>query len=155
MSDLVETETPYEPQNWFWIVNGDTSRAWSSAVGQYVSEYPADRVSKTFSEDELSDSLRRYGLALPKPTSSDYAAAIQAHVDATARARGYNGPATLASYIASTVPAWAQEAQTFVAWRDAVWIYAYGELAKVQSGERVQPTISALVEELPSIVWPT
>lgn len=145
----------FNPRAWFWIVGGDESRAWSSAVGEYVSEYPTDTVTRILDEEELSDVLRRYGLTLPRPTTSDFAAAIQSHIDATARARGYNGPATLASYVSSTVPAWAIEAQTFVAWRDAVWVYAYGELAKVQAGQRPQPVVDEIVAELPTIYWPT
>lgn len=144
----------YDVKNWFWIVGGDESRAWSSAVGGYVAGYPTDRLTRIASEAELNDVLRRYGLALPAPTQDDYAAAIQAHIDTTARARGYNGPATLASYVASTAQAWATEAQAFVAWRDSVWVYAYGELAKVQTGHRPQPTVDAIVLELPTIDWP-
>lgn len=151
---MMDDLTTYEPKNWFWVVGGDESRAWSSAQGQYVAEYPANRTTRILNEDELCDVLRPHGLALPKLTAAEYAKAIQDHVDATARARGHNGPATLASYVSSTVPAWAIEAQTFVAWRDAVWVYAYGELAKVQAGIRPQPTVDEIVSELAPIVWP-
>lgn len=48
--------------------------------------------------------------------------AVDDHVEAVARAKGYNGAAHLASYVASTVKAWADEAAAFVAWRDAVWL---------------------------------
>lgn len=89
------------------------------------------------------------------PKQADYAAAIQAHVDGAARSRGYHDGFALAGYVTSTVPTWADEAAAFIAWRDAVWSYAYGELAKVQAGERAQPTILELVGELPGISWPT
>lgn len=91
----------------------------------------------------------------PPPTESDYANAIQAHIDAVARSKNYADGFALASYVNSTVPAWAAEATSFVAWRDQVWVYAYTELAKVQSGQRPQPTIAELVSELPQIVWPS
>jgi len=91
----------------------------------------------------------------PEPlTQADYAAAIQLMIDETARSRKYSDGASLASYVASTVPAWAAEAQVFVSWRDAVWIYAYGEFAKVQAGQRAQPTIIEIISELPMISWP-
>lgn len=80
--------------------------------------------------------------------------ALQAHVDATARERTFRDGVTLASYVASTNPQWAAEAQAFVAWRDAVWAYAYGELAKVQGGLREQPTVEDFLTELPAIDWP-
>lgn len=31
----------HNPRNWFWLVGGDESRFWSSAVGAYVTELPA------------------------------------------------------------------------------------------------------------------
>lgn len=99
---------------------------------------------------------RTFGLAKPVValTVDDYRLAIQAHVDATAIVRNYDSGTSLASYVASTNPAWAAEAAVFVAWRDAVWTYAYAELDKVLSAEREQPTIEAFIGELPVIEWP-
>lgn len=88
------------------------------------------------------------------PDMSTFTAAIDAHVEQTARDRQYNGAAHLASYVTSTVPAWAAEAQTFVAWRDAVWLFALAELAAIQSGENSVPSIPDLVASLPEIEWP-
>ncbi len=58
----------YTPHNWFWVVNGDTSRAWSSAASAYVTEYPFDTLTRIESEAALTDVLRPYGLAGPSPT---------------------------------------------------------------------------------------
>lgn len=80
--------------------------------------------------------------------------AIQAHVDGAAQSRRYDSGNSLASYVASTDPAWAAEAQTFVAWRDGVWRYAYAELDRVLTGERQQPTVEDFLKELPAMVWP-
>jgi hypothetical protein len=88
------------------------------------------------------------------PPQQVYSAAVQAHIDATARGRGYDSGVSLASYVASTITSWAAEAAAFVAWRDAVWAYAYMELAKVRNAERSQPTVAELVAELPTITWP-
>lgn len=90
----------------------------------------------------------------PPPDLRTYTAAIDARVEAVARGRGYNGAAHLASYAVSTVPAWATEARAFVAWRDAVWLEAMGELAKVQAGEIAPPGVTELVAGLPVIQWP-
>lgn len=92
--------------------------------------------------------------ARSQPKAEDYSAAIQGHVDATAQAREYADGVTLASYANSTNATWAAEAQAFISWRDAVWAYAYQELAKVQSGQRPVPTVAQIVSELPAIVWP-
>lgn len=88
------------------------------------------------------------------PAIIDYENAIQNLVDNTARERQFRDGVTLASYIGSTKPKWASEAQAFVAWRDNVWSYAYGELAKVQAGQREQPTVYQFLGEIARIAWP-
>lgn len=88
------------------------------------------------------------------PTIIDYESAIQNLVDSTAREKQFRDGVTLASYIGSTIPKWAAEAQAFVAWRDNVWSYAYGELAKVQAGQREQPTVEQFLTEIAPIAWP-
>ncbi|SDJ25129.1 hypothetical protein SAMN05428983_0824 [Agrobacterium fabrum] len=90
----------------------------------------------------------------PIPTVIDYENAIQNLVDSTAREKQFRDGVTLASYTASTKPNWAAEAQAFVAWRDNVWFYAYGELAKVQAGQRQQPSVEEFLAEITPIEWP-
>ncbi|KRE13459.1 hypothetical protein ASE63_18475 [Bosea sp. Root381] len=90
----------------------------------------------------------------PPLTVDDYRRAIQAHIDTTARQRNYDSGVTCASYLGSTNTAWAAEATAFVAWRDAVWAHAYTELAAVEAGEREQPTVAEIVDELPAMGWP-
>ncbi|MDD7908683.1 hypothetical protein PUV47_02030 [Pseudovibrio exalbescens] len=91
----------------------------------------------------------------PAPTEADYEAAIQAVIDEAAATRRYMHGNSLASYTASTNPRWAAEAQAFVAWRDAVWAYAYAELDKVLAGKRARPTVEQFLTELPVIEWPS
>lgn len=88
------------------------------------------------------------------PTITDYENAIKNLVDETAREKQFRDGVTLASYIGSTIPKWAAEAQAFVAWRDNVWSYAYGELVKVQAGQREQPTVEQFLTEITPIAWP-
>ncbi|UXS24180.1 hypothetical protein [Agrobacterium tumefaciens] len=88
------------------------------------------------------------------PSIADYENAIQNLVDNTARERQFRDGVTLASYIGSTKSKWAAEANAFVAWRDNVWTYAYGELAKVQAGQRQQPTVEQFLGEIARIAWP-
>lgn len=101
-------------------------------------------------EEELAFEASRQSV----PALQDFSVAVQKLIDETAAARNYTNGVSLASYAASTVPAWAAEATTFIAWRDAVWSYAYAQLALVQAGTRAQPAVAVLVSELPSIVWP-
>lgn len=94
----------------------------------------------------------------PVPTTEDmveaFRTAIQSHVDTVATSRRYDSAVSLASYVASNNPAWAAEAQAFVSWRDAVWVYAYAEMDKVLNGQRDQPGIAEFIGELPAMVWP-
>ncbi len=84
------------------------------------------------------------------PTVDDYRASIDAHVEATARSRAYNSAAHLASYAGSTVPLWASEAATFIAWRDQVWLTSIGLMQTLQ-----EPLpIAEVLELLPQIEWP-
>jgi hypothetical protein len=87
------------------------------------------------------------------PTIAAYQMTIDAHVQATAQARSYNDGASCAGYVASTVPAWAEEATAFIAWRDAVYVFAFDALAAVQAGGP-PPTVEALIASLPAMEWP-
>lgn len=78
-------------------------------------------------------------------------AAVQAHVDTIARERLYDNGNSLASYVASTNPKWAAEAQAFVAWRDAVWAQVYSLWAAPPDP---WPTPEAVIADLPAIIWP-
>lgn len=75
-------------------------------------------------------------------------AAVEARIEAQARALGYSSAAQLASYAASTVPEWAAEARTFVAWRDAVWLAVQAHLAG--AGDTL-PEADRVLAKLP--VW--
>lgn len=92
---------------------------------------------------------------LPPPTPEQlqaaYTAAIGAHVEATARARGYTSAVSCATYAASTIPAWQAEGAAFVAWRDAVWTAALAMLAAVQAGGGIP---ESPIAGLPEMVWP-
>jgi len=90
----------------------------------------------------------------PPPTQAQYATAIQGHIDATARSKGYADGVACASYITSTMPGWQAEAAVFVPWRDSVWLSAYLIMGQVQAGQRPAPTIESLIAELPVIDWP-
>jgi hypothetical protein len=81
-------------------------------------------------------------------------AAVQPHLDATARARSYDSALSCVSYIDSTVTTYQAEAAAMRDWRDAVWLRCYELLAEVQAGTRPIPTESELIALLPAIVWP-
>lgn len=133
--------------------------------GSFVAEvnglpYHVEAGSALFEDAEkaakqLGNALQYEPMPEALPLSiADYEAAIQGHVDDTARSRQFRDGVTMASYASSTNPQWAAEAHAFIAWRDAVWAFAYAELAKVQAGEREQPSIDQFLAELPAVNWP-
>lgn len=147
-------ETTYDPSNWFWKV-GERTSYWSSAASSYVETVPDGRpFTSIATESELSDVLRSYGLVVPAPTEMDYGAAIQAMLDAKAQERGYDDIQSAVSYRDDTNATFAAEGEAYFAWRSAVWTYAYAELAKVQAGQRAQPTVAEFLTELPAVVLP-
>jgi len=70
----------YDVRNWFWIIDGDEARAWSSAAGGYVTDYPHEQTTRIANEVELYDVLARAGLAHKAPqqafSSSEVRAAL-------------------------------------------------------------------------------
>ena len=90
----------------------------------------------------------------PPLTEADYTRAIQTHLDAQAQARQYDSIQSAVTYIDDPNPTYAAEAAALRDWRSSVWTYALAELARVQAGERVQPSVEDLVAELPPLAWP-
>lgn len=90
----------------------------------------------------------------PALTVTDFTNAVQAHLDATARTRNYDGILSACSYATSADLKFGAEGKAAVIWRDKVWLYCYAELAKVQAATRSVPaTTAAFVAELPVISW--
>lgn len=85
---------------------------------------------------------------------SRLSAAVQTHLDATARARSYNSALSCVSYVDSTVAQYRTEATAMRDWRDAVWQRCYELLAEVQAGQRPIPSEQELIALLPTILWP-
>lgn len=79
---------------------------------------------------------------------------VQAHLDATAKERGYDGILSLCSYATSSVAKFAAEGQAGVNWRDAVWADATLTLEQVLAGAISAPTAEELIAALPPMVWP-
>ncbi len=90
----------------------------------------------------------------PPITQADYSNAIQAHLDAKARERQYDGIQTAITYRDDPNPQFAAEGEALFAWRSAVWTYSTSELKKVMAGEREQPSVAEFIAELPAFIWP-
>lgn len=92
----------------------------------------------------------------PEPTYAEIVAgltaAIQAHLDATAKQYGYDDMKTAVTYADEpAVPKFQQEGQALRAWRSLVWEVAFAELALYQEGAPI-PTGEQIIEKLPAFV---
>lgn len=88
------------------------------------------------------------------PTVNDFVSAIKQKFDTVAQEKQFDGQISIATYVTSLNPQWKAESDAFIAWRDAVWEYAYKEFSKFQSGELTMPSIADFLAELPVIQWP-
>ena len=79
---------------------------------------------------------------------------LAAYVDSVARQQQYNDAVSCASYINSTNAIWKAQAETFIAWRDAVYTYVIAQETLMQTGARTIPTFAEFQTELPVIAWP-
>ena len=76
-------------------------------------------------------------------------AAIQAHLDATAKQYGYDDMKTAVTYADEPfIPKFQMEGQALRKWRSHVWAVAYTELDKRQEGDPI-PTGEELIALLP------
>lgn len=93
----------------------------------------------------------------PQPTTDElkrmFTLVVQEHLDKTVQARGYDNIVSCCSYVASSDPVFAAEAQAAVVWRDKVWRYCYTQLDLILSGQRELPGIADFITELEAINW--
>ncbi len=84
--------------------------------------------------------------------------AIDGYLDDVACERRYSDIVSLCSYYGSAHPKFGPEARAAVVWRDAIWDYCYGQLARIKTGTRKDlPTPDEFVAELRRerpIAWP-
>lgn len=88
--------------------------------------------------------------AASAPTVKEYTDAVQAHLDASAKAKNYDNIVSACSYAGAPNPFQA-EGIAFVVWRGDVWATCYTIMGEVQAGGRAAPTIAELIAELPEL----
>ena len=91
----------------------------------------------------------------PEVLQAQLTLTVQAFLDATPIAHGYDGILSLCTYATSSNPKFASEGQAGVLWRDEVWGKAHEVMLEVQSGTRPAPTRDELIALLPVMQWPT
>lgn len=89
----------------------------------------------------------------PEQIAAQLEAAVDAHINATAQAKGYDSRITCALR-AGYVNPWQAEGAAFGVWMDNCYTYCYQVMADVQAAVRTVPTEAELIAELPPMVWP-
>lgn len=70
-----------------------------------------------------------------------------------AQSKQYGSAVSISTYANSTNPQWKAEAETFIAWRDAVFAYAINIQTEVEQGSPI-PSLDEFKDGLPTIIWP-
>lgn len=91
----------------------------------------------------------------PVPTQAEviatYSAALQGVLDSYAQSWGYDSIVSAASYAASTVDKFKNEAAALIGWRDATWSWAESFEAQVEAGTATLPTdVTAFLALMPA-----
>lgn len=81
----------YRPDSWFWVVNGDDSRAWSSESCSWVTSWDPARVTRINSEEDLNWVLGAIGRRGPHVTADMIRAEAQKRIIGLLGARDLNG----------------------------------------------------------------
>lgn len=87
------------------------------------------------------------------PTLQQYTDAVQAMLDATARAHSYDDLISACSY-AGAPNQFQADGIKFLAWRGNVWTKCHDVMNQVQAGTLDQPTVPALLAMLPDLDLP-
>ncbi|KAA2237659.1 hypothetical protein [Salinarimonas soli] len=86
-----------------------------------------------------------------------YRLPVEAHIEATATAKGYGSAVSCSSYVSSKVPAWKAEAEAFVGWRDEAWTAVIGlQHAWIAAGAdpAAAPSVDDVLAAIPAVTWP-
>lgn len=102
---------------------------------------------------ELPDLPPTPEVTAPEQLQAQYTAALDAHIDAKSRERGYDNRVTCALRAGYAGP-YQAECLAFAMWMDACYEAGQQALAAVRSGQRTMPTPEAFIAELPPMVWP-
>jgi hypothetical protein len=85
-------------------------------------------------------------------------ALIRPLLDSTAQLQGnnlqYYDAMSCISYYNSTNQQYANEAKTFIAWRDSIYTYAINIITQVNAGKMTVPTSTQFIAGIAPIVWP-
>lgn len=119
------------------------AETWAALQGKQIEPGP-DGMPRAYEPPALTFDQRKASLL----------AAVDAHLNAAARAKGYDSITSAALRAALPASAFHDEGVAFGTWMDAVYAKCYAVLAQVQSQEIAEPTQEQLIAMLPVLVLP-
>lgn len=126
----------------------------TTATRIIVNAKTGESITETYEiPDPTPEELAAAALAEQERIKLELANAVQAHLDAKARERNYDGILSLCTYATSTNTMFAVEGQAGSLWRDACWAKCYEVMSEVAAGTRPVPTAVELIAELPIFTW--
>ena len=145
IKDFQEDETP---EGWYEFIT--TNEKPIIPEGKFLChhyEFTNNVLYRTYFLVDSKDDLRLY-------TVKDYEDAVQKFLDDTVNQKGYDNVYTCLSYKDDPDPVFSAEAEAVLEWRSRVWRTAQGILNQWAAGQIEQPTISQVIAQLPTLVWP-
>lgn len=130
--------------------------------GRYIGGYdgaepPSGSIEVATAPGHASDTWdgAAWAKAVAVPTEAQivagYMAAVQEHLDDTARQAGYDHILAAISYAEEpAVPRYQAEGRAFRTWRSQVWLKCEQVLSEFKAGARTTPTTAELIAELPA-----
>lgn len=132
---------------------GYIKETWDDELQDYVEEVVDEPYPPVIVDDGAVYEWREI---IPTPAEiaqqiqTELTNAVQAHLDNTAKQKGYDGILSAASYAALPVgEPFQAEGVAYALWRSAVWVKCYEVLGDVMAGTRGIPTVGELLAELP------
>ena len=133
-----------------WVEFVTTNAKPEIPEGQYLChhyEFRDNKLYRTFFLVDSREDIRLY-------TVKDYENAVQKYLDDTVQQKGYDNVYTCLSYKGDPDPIFSADADAVLSWRSTVWRTAQGILNDWQQGKIEQPTVSQVLAQLPTLVWP-
>jgi len=129
----------------------DGSSAWTLSAGHIAIEPtdPNTGIGWTYANGVFSEPVPP--VKTLEQTAKEFEVGIQAYLNATAKAAGYDNIYTACTYADEpSIAKFQTEGRALRAWRSAVWSYCYTALSGVQAQTRSVPTLAGLIAELPA-----
>jgi hypothetical protein len=142
--DFESTPTPLAPNKGVWVP------CTQEDVPVYNAELQDIHPTITINADSVVDGWSVTNKT-PDEIKSNIINAVQAMLDGTARAHGYDNIISVCTYKDDPNPVYNTEGTAFFDWRSAVWSYCFIVMQDIMAGKRGIPSQADLMIELPTL----